>query len=243
MSNRIATQQLDAAISELRLYLAHELVSAFNGKEHFDAMRDWSTVTTCIRRIRSNDHVLTETQKQNMDSAIQNLDSGLNLIVAILRTAISDRSRIGRDGSDIVQLIDEAVKRVNVEFEEAVRRHHAMTDTVLSSFVNYGSVHMGDKFSDISNSSIVSRSKVENAFNALKDSGNEEAANLINEISKVVAASNNHAAGIVFSKMTEEAVKPAPDKGMVKSCWDGLVAILPSVASMSSSVLKAFGLN
>jgi len=106
----------------------------------------------------------------------------------------------------------------------------------------FGEVHMGDVFQDISNSTIVSRSKVEGAFNRLQDSGQGEGAKLLVEIGKHISDANNAAAGAVYGQMTEELSKPTHDKGIIKSYWDGLVAILPSLASLSAEVIKAFAL-
>jgi hypothetical protein len=115
------------------------------------------------------------------------------------------------------------------------------TEVPASTYHNYfGEVHMGDVFQGISNATIVSRSKVEGAFNRLQDSGQGESAKLLVEIGKRVSDANNTAAGAVFSQLTEELSKPAHDKGVLKSCWDGLVAILPSLASLSAEVIKAF---
>ena len=124
--------------------------------------------------------------------------------------------------------------------------HHALlyvsslesTDQNQPAIHNYGTIHMGDIFSNISNSNVTSKSKVENAFNALQSSGSEDAANLIVAIGDLVAKSNDVAAGAVYAKLTDEVAKPVPDKGIIKSCWDGLVAILPSVASLGDTASK-----
>jgi hypothetical protein len=105
-----------------------------------------------------------------------------------------------------------------------------------------GEVHMGDVFQGISNSTIVSRSKVEGAFNRLQNSGQGESAKLLVEIGKHVSDSNNAAAGVVYSQMTEELSKPSNDKGVLKSYWDGLVAIIPPLAKLSAEVIKAFAI-
>jgi hypothetical protein len=71
-----------------------------------------------------------------------------------------------------------------------------------------GEVHMGDVFKNISNSTIVSRSKLERAFNRLQESGQGEGAKLLVEIGKHVSDANNVAAGAVYSQMTDELSKP-----------------------------------
>src|SRR5262249_30213061 len=105
-----------------------------------------------------------------------------------------------------------------------------------------GEVHMGDVFRDISNSTIVSRSKVEGAFNQLRDGGQNEGAELFVEIGKRVADSKNVAAAAVYSQMADELSKPTHDKSVLKSCWDGLIAIVPSLASLATEVVKHFAI-
>lgn len=104
----------------------------------------------------------------------------------------------------------------------------------------FGEVYMGDIFQGISNSTIVSRSTVEEAFNRLQDSGQGESAQLLIQIGKLVSDANNAAAGAVYSQMANEISKPTHDKSVLKSCWDGLVAILPPLANLSAEVVKAF---
>jgi hypothetical protein len=101
---------------------------------------------------------------------------------------------------------------------------------------------MGDVYAGITNSTIISRSKVEGALNRLNDSGQTERAELLAEIAKCVTETNNAAAGAVYSQMAEEIAKPTHDKGVIKSCWDGLVAILPPLANLSAQVIKVFAI-
>lgn len=77
-------------------------------------------------------------------------------------------------------------------------------------------------------------------FNRLQDAGEGESAKLLLEIGKRVSDANNSAAGAVYSQMAEELSKPVQNKGILKSCWDGLVAILPPLATLSAEVIKAF---
>jgi hypothetical protein len=105
-----------------------------------------------------------------------------------------------------------------------------------------GVIQLGDVFQGISNSTIVSRSKIESAFNRLQESGQEESAKLLVEIGKQVAGSDNAAAGAVYGHLTDELSKQPHDKGVLKSCWAGLVAILPPLANLSAEVIKAFAI-
>jgi hypothetical protein len=122
--------------------------------------------------------------------------------------------------------------RREAESTRATTHHHSY----------FGEVHMGDIYQDISNSTIVSRSKVEGAFNRLQDGGQGESARLLVEIGKRVSDAGNPAAGGVYNQMADEISKPMHDTSIIKSCWDGLVAILPPLASLSAEVIKAFAI-
>lgn len=91
---------------------------------------------------------------------------------------------------------------------------------------------MGDKFENIRGSTIVNRSKVDNAFTFKSAIDNEEMVNYINEIKAVVEKSNNAAANTLFKEFTTELKQEAPQKTVLKECWDGLLTILPDTAKL-----------
>jgi len=135
-----------------------------------------------------------------------------------------------------VEVLDKCSRIVRQRGKLAPRK-----DDYRPQFTNYfGGVHMGDVFQGISNSTIISRSIVENAFNRLQESGDTEAAALMLKIGNTVSASESVAAGAVYSQMAQEVAKPEQDKSVIKDCWDGLVKILPSLAELSAAVIKAF---
>ena len=101
---------------------------------------------------------------------------------------------------------------------------------------------VGDVFQGITNSTIISRSKVEGAFNRLQHSGQTESVKLLVEIGTRISNTNNAAAGAVYSQLADEISKSTHDKSVIKSCWNGLVAILPSLANLSAAVIKAFAI-
>jgi hypothetical protein len=101
---------------------------------------------------------------------------------------------------------------------------------------------MGDKFSNISNATIINRSTVENAFNRLRNESGTEIAEALKTVALHVADSGNVAAGTMFDNFAQELNAPAPDKGRLRQFWDGLVAVLPSVASIGEAAAKIVGL-
>jgi hypothetical protein len=107
----------------------------------------------------------------------------------------------------------------------------------------HGNVHYGDILSDINNSTVVTRSSVERAFNKLCADDHEDAAKVLLRLGELVARSDNAAAGALFSALTGELQKPAPKKSVLKSMWDGLVAILPDTAKLADAAAKLLSLG
>lgn len=100
----------------------------------------------------------------------------------------------------------------------------------------------GDKFENIKNATIINRSFVVDAFNSVKEQLDDETADALVTIAEAVEQSGNPAAGALFDQFNQEIAKPASDKGKLKQFWDGLVAVLPSVATLTSAVAKIAGL-
>jgi hypothetical protein len=94
---------------------------------------------------------------------------------------------------------------------------------------------VGDKFENISNSTIINRSKVERAFNRTEEKLGDEVASAILEIARHIDLSGNPAAGAVFDQFVQEAAEEEPDKSKLRQYWDGLVAILPDIVNLAGS--------
>ncbi len=106
-----------------------------------------------------------------------------------------------------------------------------------------GSITMGDKFSNISNSTIVNRSLVESSFNKVKSEAGEETAKVLLKVAEIVAASGNMEAGEILDQFNEELAKPVPRKSLLKRSWDNLVQVLPTVttvAGAAAAIAKIF---
>jgi hypothetical protein len=103
---------------------------------------------------------------------------------------------------------------------------------------------MGDYFNNISNATIVNKSVVQNAFNKVKETIDEETAAALAHIAEHVEKSGNKEAGEVFNAFTEELQKPEPKKSLLKSFWTGLTTVLPTVstvAGIAEKVIKMIG--
>lgn len=96
--------------------------------------------------------------------------------------------------------------------------------------------NMGDIFelNNANNINLVNRSKVDNAFNNNSDNCNENLANVIKEIGKIVETSKNKDANVLFKEFTKELDKKQPSKPKLRSFWNSLKDILPTLSSTAS---------
>jgi hypothetical protein len=116
---------------------------------------------------------------------------------------------------------------------EATRSAH----TIIEEYI------MGDKFENISNSTIVNRSSVGQAFNKYSTEGSDDVAKALRSVADYVDESGNVAAAAVFDQFTAEVTESATDRSRARQLWDGLVAILPgitSIAGAAEAIAKIF---
>lgn len=97
---------------------------------------------------------------------------------------------------------------------------------------------MGDTFKDIKNSTIINRSSVEKSFNKVKESFDEDTAQAILKVAKAVESSGNKDAGELFNSFNDEIAKPEPKKPVIKSLWQGLTTMLPTILTLTGVVEK-----
>jgi hypothetical protein len=100
----------------------------------------------------------------------------------------------------------------------------------------------GDSFSNIgAGAIIINRSIVRNALNrfAGPDAGTAAA---LRTITDHVARSGDPDAAENLEGFLEEVAREQPRKARLKTFWDGLVAVLPSVAQLGTATEKAFEL-
>jgi hypothetical protein len=95
---------------------------------------------------------------------------------------------------------------------------------------------MGDNFERISDSTIVNRSFLENAFNKVKTEYDEETANALKSIEEEINESGNREAAENFDSFSEELSKPQPKKSLLKTLWKGTLEALPRLAQLTSIV-------
>jgi len=196
-----------------------------NGRHKVDKAQDWYQKETFQRLLRN----LYGTDKQKLLLFLD--DVLLQIPETNLVKAVGDELRTRLNALSLNnQAIDERAifKRQWRGFEQS--RESPQTTT---------SIYI---FRDIQNATIINASLVENSFNKVKRELDEETGNTLVEIAKFIEKSGNASAGLLFDKFNEELNKPQPEKSRLSDFWSGIVAVLPSVATLAGAVSKITGL-
>ncbi len=96
---------------------------------------------------------------------------------------------------------------------------------------------MGDHFSNITNTTIINKSKVIGSFNKVKDQFDEDTASVLATIASIVEESKDKNAGELFDAFNEELEKEEPKKSLLQTFWNGLTTALP-VLTMTAGVIE-----
>ncbi|GAA0535537.1 hypothetical protein GCM10008941_13890 [Rhizomicrobium palustre] len=146
---------------------------------------------------------------------------------------------LGEIAPSLADAVEQLGGWLDAVYPDAGRVQRRFAKTLLANTTNGTKleVRMGDVFSNISNSTILNHSIARNAFNVVKTNHDEETANALARISDEVHASGNKDAGELVNKLNEEVAKPQPTKPVLKAYWDGLVAVLPSVAKVAGAAV------
>ena len=103
---------------------------------------------------------------------------------------------------------------------------------------NIGEIKMGNVFKNISNSTIINESEVEECFNKISDKGDDSLANALLEVAEKIEASKDPEAGALFNSFAAELKKEDASKTVLKTLWEGIIRQLPYINTMASVIEK-----
>jgi predicted P-loop ATPase len=95
---------------------------------------------------------------------------------------------------------------------------------------------MGDKFENISNSTIVNRSLLSNALNNISEQYGDEVKNALEELSQYIENSRNTKSAELLNGFNQELNNKEKNKTVLKTLWDGLVNSLPDAAKVTTAI-------
>jgi hypothetical protein len=156
--------------------------------------------------------------------------------------------------SERVLLLEETKKirkQIKKKLDEFSNSYKKIPQTVITvqninnrtEITNIEEVIVGDKFSDISNSTIYNKSTFDNSFNKVKSEHGEDVASLLNETADKINKSKNKEAAEIFDSFNEELQKEQPKKTTLKSFWDSIVRLVPEVSTivgLAEKIIKIF---
>ena len=95
---------------------------------------------------------------------------------------------------------------------------------------------MGDKFENISQSTIVNRSLLKSSLNSISKKYGNDFKNALEEVASFIDESKRKESADLFDKFNEELSAGKPNKSILKVLWEGLVKTLPDTAKIASAI-------
>jgi hypothetical protein len=93
---------------------------------------------------------------------------------------------------------------------------------------------MGDHFEKIgAEATIINRSALSNSLNRTHCEDDGAAAQALQKLAQIIEECGNLEAAENLNALTAELAQPQPRKALVKSFWNGIVAVLPGVAKIT----------
>lgn len=107
---------------------------------------------------------------------------------------------------------------------------------IVQKFQYVGEQIMGDKFENISNSTIVNRSILDNALNNLTSEYDDEFKKALKDVADHIDSMKDTKLAGIFDGMSKELNSNQPNKSILTALWDGLVKALPDTAKIATSI-------
>jgi pyridoxal/pyridoxine/pyridoxamine kinase len=107
---------------------------------------------------------------------------------------------------------------------------------IIQKFQIVGEQIVGDKFENISGSTIVNRSLLSNAMNTVTSQYGEDVKNALNEISEHIEGTGDSVSAELFDGFNKELGNKESKKSVLKALWDGLVTNLPDAAKVTTAI-------
>ena len=103
-------------------------------------------------------------------------------------------------------------------------------------------INVGDVFSNVSGSTIVNRSTLEDSFNSVTPTHGQDMAEALRDVAQLVEDAHDPNIADLFNAFTEELRRPQPRKSTLKTLWDGLMEALPSLVQAADLAAKVASL-
>lgn len=107
---------------------------------------------------------------------------------------------------------------------------------VIQKFQYVGEQIMGDKFENISNSTVINKSLLSNTLNTISSLYGNEVKKALDEISHHIENSEDKESAELLNGFNQEINNEKQNKTVLKTLWNGLVSSLPDAAKVSTAI-------
>ena len=94
---------------------------------------------------------------------------------------------------------------------------------------------MGDRITAGAGAIVINRAIVQNSLNKIKERKGEDAARLLEQISRHVEESKNPKAVEMWEGFNKQLIDDPSKTTMLQSIWEGLVRVLPQVGTIAAA--------
>lgn len=107
---------------------------------------------------------------------------------------------------------------------------------IIQKFQYVGEQIMGDKFENISNSTIVNRSTLNNALNKLTAEYDDAFKKSLEEVADYIDGAKHIKSAELFDGFSKELNSNQANKSILSALWSGLVKALPDTSKIAASI-------
>lgn len=107
---------------------------------------------------------------------------------------------------------------------------------IIQKFQIVGEQIVGDKFENISGSTIVNKSLLSNALNTVNSQYGDDVKNALDEISEYIESAGDEVSTELFNGFNKELGNKESSKTVLNALWDGLVTKLPDAAKVATAI-------
>lgn len=132
-----------------------------------------------------------------------------------------------------LEVLDKIVIKQSIKFDEKDKK---AAINVVQKIQYIEEKIMGDKFENISQSTIVNRSLLQNSLNTISEKYGDDIKIAIEEVANYIDEIKNIESAELLEKFNEEISVKDSNKSVLKVLWEGLLKTLPDTAKIASAI-------
>ena len=157
-------------------------------------------------------------------------------ILRMVTSSGSSNLLASKDESFIDELVSIFSDAIDKRIRSATYNINAEKAKIVNKSVHVEEAVMGDKYSDIHNSTIINRSTLNNALNSVEAKFGKETADALNLISTHLENNPSEIGKDLFNSFNAEFAREKPNKNILRTLWDGFLEHLPDTAKITAAI-------